>query len=151
MSRKFTHINNKARINEKFWQGKASPIIRGEFPQYKSHKELAIRRVNASMCGLLGILVLISLVSYYTLTSKEIKLNEIRKETQAINDENIDLQNKLDYLNSYYNVDKTMKNKNMLHRAQQVIEIPAANIPNGSESARESKNAKTSFKWSLGY
>ena len=42
--------------------------------------------------------ILISAVSYYFVTSSEITLNKYRKQVLALNDENVELQNKLDYL-----------------------------------------------------
>ena len=84
----------KNHINREYWKSKTSPIIKGYFPQYKTYEEMAISKVNKSLCIVLGFFVLTSLVSYYIVTSKEMELNKLRKETIALNDENTDLQNR---------------------------------------------------------
>ena len=86
------------------------PVINGYFPEtHKTYKEMAISRVNKTLCAILAMFILISAVSYYFVTSSEITLNKYRKQVLALNDENVELQNKLDYLKSYYNVDKAMQ------------------------------------------
>ena len=142
--------NEKNHINREYWKYKTSPIIKGYFPQYKTYEEMAISKINKSLCILLGIFVLFSLISYYFVTANEMTLNKLRKETISINDENTDLQNKLDNLKSYYNVDKTMKSKNLLHKAKDVIEVQDTKA-DAVNSAVDVVNEKQSFKWSLGY
>lgn len=141
---------SKNHINREYWKYKTGPIIKGYFPQYKTYEEMAISKINKSLCILLGILVVFTLVSYYFVTANEVTLNKLRKETISINDENTDLQNKLDILKSYYNVDKTMKSKNLLHKAKDVIEVQEPQMQ-ASGSAVDIINEKQSFKWSLGY
>lgn len=140
----------KNHINREYWKYKTSPIIKGYFPQYKTYEEMAISKVNKSLCIILGVFVIFSLISYYFVTSNEMTLNKIRKETIALNDENTDLQNKLDNLKSYYNVDKTMKSKNLLHKAKDVIEVQELHTDE-TNLAVDLVNEKQSFKWSLGY
>lgn len=123
-------------------------IISGYFTKEKSYKEMAIARVNTFLCVLLGFLVLVCLVSYYFVTMGEVSLNQIRKETLALNYENEDLQNKLDNLQSYYNVDMAVAKSNMLQRATKVVELSAAKIP----SVRfENQDAAQKKAWSMGY
>ena len=50
------------------------------------------------------------------------KLNDLSRQTVILNNENSDLQNQLDKLKSFNNVDKTFQQNNMLKRAGQVIE-----------------------------
>ncbi len=140
----------KNHINREYWKYKTSSIIEGYFPQYKTYEEMAISRVNKTLCIILGVLVLVTLVSYYFVTSNEMTLNKIRKEIIVLNDENTELQNKLDNLKSYNNVDKTMKSSNLLHKAKDVIEVPEAKSTT-SNLAVDLVNDKQSFKWSLGY
>ena len=94
------HKNKKNHINREYWKYKTSSIIRGYFPQYKTYEEMAISKVNKTLCVILGVLVLVTLVSYYFVTSNEMTLNKIRKEIIALNDENTELQNKLDNVSS---------------------------------------------------
>jgi hypothetical protein len=140
----------KNHINREYWKSKTSPIIKGYFPQYKTYEEMAISKVNKSLCIVLGFFVLTSIVSYYVVTSKEMELNKLRKETIALNDENTDLQNKLDNLKSYYNVDKTMKSKNLLHKAKDVIEVQD-DSPQTTNLKVNLVNEQESFNWSFGY
>lgn len=129
---------------------KTNPIIDGHFPTYKTYKEVAITRVNRTLCIILAIFILISAVSYYFVTANEMTLNKYRKYTLALNDENVELQNKLDYLKSYYNVDKAMQKKNLLHKAKNVIEVKQTNTYATNKVATNNKTEKP-FKWSLGY
>lgn len=150
LNRPDVHKQEKNHINREYWKYKTGPIIKGYFPQYKTYEEMAISKVNKSLCVILGFFVLFSLISYYFVTSNEMTLNKLRKETIALNDENADLQNKLDNLKSYYNVDKTMKSKNLLHKAKDVIEVQETGADN-TNLAVDLVNEKQSFKWSLGY
>lgn len=147
-----TELQNDAKnhINREYWKYKTSPIIKGYFPQYKTYEEMAISKINKSLCILLGVFLLFSLISYYFVTANEMTLNKLRKETITLNDENTDLQNKLDNLKSYYNVDKTMKSKNLLHKAKDVIEVQETK-QSVSSSPVDVLNERQSFKWSLGY
>ena len=72
------------------------------------------------------------------------------KEVIVLNDENTELQNKLDNLKSYNNVDKTMKSSNLLHKAKDVIEVQEGKTTTSNLSI-DLMNEKQSFKWSLGY
>lgn len=143
------HKTKKNHINREYWKYKTSSIIEGYFPQYKTYEEMAISKVNKTLCVILGILVLVTLISYYFVTSNEMTLNKIRKEIIVLNDENTELQNKLDNLKSYNNVDKTMKSNNLLHKAKDVIEVQEKSTT--SNLAVDLVNEKQSFKWSLGY
>ncbi len=125
-----------------------SQIISGYFIKEKSYKEMAIARVNRALCSLLGFLVMVCLVSYYFVTMGEVKLNQIRKETLTLNYENEDLQNKLDNLQSYYNVDMAVAKSNMLQRATKVVELSAAQIPSVDFDKQENNQKKA---WSMGY
>ena len=127
----------------------SSPIIDGYFPK-KTYKEMAITRVNRTLCLILTAFILISAVSYYFVTASEITLNKYRKQTLAINDENVELQNKLDYLKSYYNVDKAMQQKKLLHKAKNVIEVKQTAAAGVNKLSATDAGQKP-FKWSLGY
>ena len=93
-------------------------------------------------------MVIVCLVSYYFVTISEVKLNKIRKETLALNYENEDLQNKLDNLQSFYNVDMAVAKSNMLQRATKVVELSAAKIPSVRFENQDSAQKKA---WSMGY
>ncbi len=123
-------------------------IISGYFIKEKSYKEMVIARINNFLCGVLALLVMVCLVSYYYVINGEIQLNQIRKETLAINYENEDMQHKLDILQSFSNVDKQVARTKILQTAKQVMELSAANVPS---IKYENKNTPPAPGWSMGY
>ena len=107
-----------------------SQIISGYFLNEKSYKEMIIQRVNNFLYVALGVLVLFCVVCYYFVSCKEVQLNQISRETLELNYENDELQNKVDSLQSYYNIDKAVSKTNILERARQVVEVDAIALPN---------------------
>lgn len=107
-----------------------SQIISGYFLDEKPYKELIIQRVNNFLYGVLGFLVIFCFIAYYFVSCKEVQLNKISRETLELNYENDELQNKLDSLQSYYNIDKAVSKANILERARQVVEVDAIDLPN---------------------
>ena len=105
-------------------------IISGYFVNEKPYKEMIIQRVNNFLYCVLAFLVLFCLVCYYFVSCKEVQLNKISRETLELNYENDELQNKLDSLQSYYNIDKAVSQANILERARHVVEVDAVDIPN---------------------
>lgn len=164
-------VNNKnQKLRKIYTYPDDNKIIGGYFDKYRIYKELAVTKVNKTLCLLIGLLIIVTLISYYFVTSSEIELNTLRKEIISVSEENIELQNKLDYLSSFYNVDKTIKNKNLLNTAKQVIEVeyPSnaktskndtdiiktqdSQILELSQSHLQNKIAKKNkLKWSIGY
>lgn len=132
-----------------------SPVIDGYFPHHKTYKEMAISRINKTLCATLLLFILISAISYYFVTASEITLNKYRKQALALNDENVDLQNKLDYLKSYYNVDKAMQKQHLLQKAKNVIEVKDSSgnvqVVNSSLSRSNESAQKNSYQWSVGF
>ncbi len=123
-------------------------VIEGYFQKEISQKAMAIRKVNKTLCGLLGIAVLFAFVSYYFSMSNELTLNKLSRQITALNDENAELQNQLDRLKSFNNVDNKMMEYNMLQKAAKVIEVQAVASP----VAVDNKSEKTaSFNWAIGY
>lgn len=121
-------------------------VISGYFNKYVVYKETVIAKVNSTLSFILFLLVLLTVGSYYFTSLSEVKLNALRKEVIAINDENIELQNKLDYLSSFYNVDRTIKNANILQTAKRVMEVDANNYDNQSQfGKRKLKKQKKEF------
>lgn len=149
MTRPALDLSNNYYDNAYSAQYNTNPIIDGYFPK-KTYKEMAISRVNRTLCSILTMFILISAVSYYFVTASEMTLNKYRKQTLALNDENVELQNKLDYLKSYYNVDKAMQQKNLLHKAKSVIEVNQT-AASGANRVAASQTTQKPFQWSLGY
>ena len=104
-------------------------IISGYFVNEKSYKEMVVQRVNTILYCILGFLVLFCLISYYFVSCKEVQLNQISRETLELNYENDELQNKIDSLQSYYNIDKAVSKTNVLERARHVVEVNAIELP----------------------
>jgi len=144
-------INKQNNISKEYKnrQQTSNPIITGYFPQkQQTYKEMAISRVNKFLTSLLLFSLLLTGTAYYFVTKSEMKLNSLAKETVAINSQNSEMQIQLDKLQSYYNVDKTVKSTKILHKAQQVIEVPAASLP---VIDYNNPQDKMKIKWSMGF
>ncbi len=118
------------------------------FPKELSEKEMYIRKINTTLCIILGIFIVVSMFSYYFVTVNEMTMNKLSKETTALNDENAELQYKLDKLKSFSNVDMTMQKNKTLTRAKQVIEVPEVNSVNIVD---KKNNSDKLFSYSIGY
>lgn len=84
-------------------------VIEGVFEQEDEEKQMAIRKLNFTLCIMLIVLIAVTTVSYYFATANEITLNQISRETVVFNEENAELENQLDRLKSFNNVDKSMQ------------------------------------------
>lgn len=135
-----SYVNNPIR--------EENQVIEGYFQKEISQKAMAIRKVNKTLCGLLGVAVLVAFVGYYFAMSNELTLNKLSRQITTLNDENAELQNQLDRLKSFNNVDSKMMQYNMLQKAAKVIEVPAVT----SAVSIDNKPEKTaSFNWAVGY
>ncbi len=123
-------------------------VIEGYFPKENFVRDMAIKKINTTLCILLGLIVLVSFASYYFVLSTELKLNELSRQTIMLNEENTELQNSLDELKSFKNVDATMQKNNFLQKADKVIETPEVSVDITPEQKRKSQRT---FKWSVGY
>lgn len=153
MSQNQLQINNYdySYKNQENYQSNTQPdnsIIEGYFPKENIRKEMAIRKINTTLTIVLGIFLVLTAVSYYFATANEIVLNNLSRQTTVLNDENSDLQNKLDKLKSFNNVDITMQKSNTLKKAQQVIEIPAVSL---NTVADRKIDTQKPFTWAIGY
>ncbi len=124
-------------------------IIEGYFPKENLVKDMAIKRVNKMLCVVLSLLIGIVIVSYYFVISCEMKLNDLSRQTVILNNENEELQNKLDALKSFNNVDKTLQENNMLQRAGQVIETPEITVDKTAATQHAAK--KKIFNYAIGF
>ncbi len=124
-------------------------IIEGYFPKENLVRDMAIKRVNKSLCIILAILITVVVISYYFVISCEVKLNELSRQTVILNNENEELQNKLDSLKSFNNVDKTLQQNNLLQRPGQVIETQE--VQASSESTGKSTSRQRVFNHAIGF
>ena len=124
-------------------------IIEGYFPKENFVRDMAIKRVNKTLCVILSLLIGIVVVSYYFVISCEMKLNDLSRQTVILNNDNEELQNKLDSLKSFNNVDKTLQQNNMLQRAGQVIETQVVTVD--PSLALKQTSSKKIFNYAIGF
>ncbi len=125
-----------------------APVIEGYFHKENTYKEMAIRKVNATLCGILGVFVIVAFVSYYFEMCNEITLNTLSRQVTTLNDENAELQNHLDRLKSFNNVDNRMTQYNLLQKAAKVIEVPAVSA---NVNVEPQKTLTSTVNWAIGY
>ncbi len=149
----------KVRVREDFYyeqhtQGYAenpinqSQVIEGYFYKENILKEMAIRKVNMTLCSILAFFVVGAFVSYYFAMSNEITLNTLSRQVTTLNDENSELQNQLDRLKSFNNVDNMMAQQNILQKAANVIEVPKIA---STTAIATPKSLNLAVDWSIGY
>ena len=78
-------------------------VIEGIFEPEDDEKQMAIRRLNFTLCIILAVFIAVTTVSYYFATANEMTLNNLSRETTVFNDENTELENQLDKLKSFNN------------------------------------------------
>lgn len=125
-----------------------APVIRGGFSHEEAKRQMAIKKVNGTLTGLLLLALFITGLNYYFATSSEMVLNNLNREIVVTNDENFDLQYQLDKMRSFTNVGNKVESSQLLKKAEDVIEIPYVE----PVAPKKSKGVNASdFKWSLGY
>lgn len=150
--KEYVYVENVARksfVDKSVQKLVDNSIIEGYFPKENLVKDMAIKRVNKSLCIILSILVAVVVVSYYFVISYEIKLNDISRQTVILNNENEELQNKLDSLKSFNNVDKTLQQNNLLQRPGQVIETQE--VQESKENSGKNASTKKVFNHAIGF
>ena len=125
-----------------------APVIEGYFHKENTYKEMAIRKVNATLCGILGAFVIVAFVSYYFEMCNDITLNTLSRQATTLNAENAELQNHLDRLKSFNNVDNRMTQYNLLQKAAKVIEVPAVSA---NVNVEPQKTLSSTVNWAIGY
>ncbi len=123
-------------------------VIEGYFYKENLMKDMAIRKINMTLCIALGFLVLTAFISYYSAMSNEITLNTLSRQVTTLNEENSELQNTLDRMKSFNNVDSMMEKQNILTKAASVIEVPRVASAAASQAK---KNLAVAVDWSVGY
>ena len=132
------------KINNK----KLAPVIKGGFSQIEAKRQMTIKRVNGTLTVLLLIALFVTGLNYYFATSSEMVLNNLNREIVVTNDENFDLQYKLDKMKSFTNVGNKVESTQLLKKADKVIEVPYIQ-PNVPKSVKVEKSVKNA--WNLGY
>ena len=124
----------------------SNPVIYGRFPRYIQKKSPA-EKINKVLSVISIVLVVLSLVSYYFVSDGQKTMNALGREIVALTNENIELQNRLDSLNSFNRVDTLIHGKTSLDTAKKVIEIPAVNMVEKTQLSA----IPVSYNWSIGY
>jgi len=145
-------MNSKKSFMDKSVQKLAvNSIIEGYFPKEKLVKEMAIKRVNKMLCVAISLLIAVVVISYYFVISCEMKLNDLSRQTAVLGNENEELQNKLDSLKSFSNVDKTLQqSSNGLERAGKVIETREITSTEAEETLKKT-GRKRVFHSAIGF
>lgn len=123
-----------------------TPVIYGRFPRYVYSKSSA-ENVNKFLSTVLIGLVILSLVSYYYVSDREKTMNNLGREIVSLSNENIELQNKLDNLNSFNKVDAVIHGNISLDSAKKVIEVPAVD----NTYVPKVQPIPVNYSWSVGY
>lgn len=150
--KEYVYVENVARrsfVDKSVQKLVDNSIIEGYFPKENLVKDMAIKRINKSLCIILSILVAVVVISYYFVISCEIKLNDISRQTVILNNENEELQNRLDSLKSFNNVDKTLQQNNLLQRPGQVIETQE--VQASRENNGKNNSARKVFNHAIGF
>lgn len=100
-------------------------VVQGNFPVYTSKAEILLSKINKSLAIISIVTMAFSMFVYSAVASKEANLNSINRQTKDMNFKNLELRNKVNYLKSFYNIDKTISQKSTLAKAKRVIEIKA--------------------------
>ena len=148
-SRKKYPNDKKSFVDKSVQKLAFNSIIEGNFPKENVVRQMAVKRVNKTLCVILSLLIMVVIISYYFVISCEIKLNDLSRQTIVLNNENAELQNRLDTLKSFSNVDKTLQQNNMLQRAGHVIETPEVTAETTAPAVKFKK--KKSFNVAIGF
>lgn len=119
-----------------------NPIIKGRFAKQQQQRKLTViqgehqksNKLNKILSTAMIILTCITFTSYSFVSESEKKLNKLGKEIVYYSNENMDLQNQLDNLNSFRHVDRVIKANTALDTAKQIMEIPAAQLADTQKS-----------------
>lgn len=103
-------------------------VIKGDFSSYKiNYRELRIYKFNKFLAFSLLTLAFLSMASYLAVVLREVTVKDIHNKTNKIYYENLDLQNSVDNLKSFYAIDNKVSKINFLKKADNVIEVKAVN------------------------
>lgn len=129
----------KSDINKKnkIYNSAQNPIVRGEFPRHDNLREVALFRFNRFLSTMLVLSAVASMVSYSMVVAKENSLTSVHNSTNEINFENIELQNKVDYARSFYNINNKVARVNFLKKAETVLEVKSVSTAPIMEKNKE--------------
>ena len=114
-------------------------VIQGEHQQKN--------KLNRVLATVMIMLTCVTFTSYSFVSESEKKLNKLGKEIIYYTNENMDLQNQLDNLNSFRHVDKIIKANTALDTATKIMEIPAVQLADSQKSVY----VPQIHNWVIGY
>lgn len=117
---------------------------------YTPAKKHTLSKLNKSLCWLLVLIMVVMFISYYLTTIMQVSLTNLSGETMKLNNENIELQNKLDNLMSYNNVEEQVRMTGKLDAARKVVEFDEVKI-NFDKRKIKKKGLNNYYRWSLGF
>lgn len=109
-----------------------------------------LSKLNKSLCRLLAVIMVIMFISYYITTLLQVRLSKLSSETIKLNNENIELQNKMDNLMSYHNVENLVKQHGNLDTATEVIEM-GEELPVNEKPIKKKNFYPNYYRWSIGF
>lgn len=105
------------------------PVIKGDFSSRKiNYKEPGIYKLNRTASLFLILFVILSIISYFCVLLRANVIKELHTETNKISYENIELQNKVDVLKSFYSIDTKVSKIDFLKKPDKVIEVSEGNV-----------------------
>jgi hypothetical protein len=120
-----------------------TPVVDGNFPVFENFKELAVYKLNRFLTSLLVVAVIISMVSYSVVAAKENKINTIHEETNEINYENLELQNRVDSVKSFYSINAKIDQASWLTKPDSVLEVNAVTPDVNNDNQYKNTGVKT--------
>ena len=124
----------------------SNPVVYGRFPKY-SNKTSVFERINKVLFSFVMVLVGLSVLSYYFVADGTNSMNKLGREIVALNNENIELQSRIDNLHSFNKVDEIIQGKTSLNTAKKIIEVPAVSVT----TLPKVETAPVKYAWSIGY
>ena len=103
-------------------------IISRKFPPHSTiYKKPVVFKINIILAFILLTAIILAMISYMVVISKENSIKKFHFTTNKINYENIELQNKVDYLKSFYIINTKVQKIPFLKKADKVLEVKAKN------------------------
>lgn len=102
-----------------------NPILKGDFKRNISSKVGIAFKLNNFLCSMLVVSIVVSMVSYSMVAAKETQVSSVHSDTNELNFENIELQNRVDHARSFYNINNKIAKVDFLKKPDNVIEVKA--------------------------
>lgn len=89
----------------------------------KDNSKSRTAKLNRFLGMSLGVMVIFSMLSYSIVVAQEYKISNLHSNISELNYENIELENKLEQIKSYYSVNQKVAAAKTLDKAQSVLEV----------------------------